>query len=700
MQDDQDFALPSLAPHLKLSHAPDEKGEPSYTLHNPVANTYFKIDWIAFECISRMPFQNTAQALKEAVESETTLKIGMDDIKGILSFLSSNGLLSLKDQQNQFLGIAKTPLWKNILHQYLYFSIPLFRPQNFLERTYPKIAWMFKPLFLKSCLVFLALMVLITLPRIDEFFHTFSNLFSAEGALGALLVFSFVKIVHEFAHAYTAVRYGVKVPHMGVAIILMYPVLYTETTGSWALSSRIARFHIGMAGVCAELCLAGFFLALWHIFPSGSMAQSLSFLVVSISLISSLLVNLNPFMRFDGYYMFSDMTGFDNLQTRSCNFARHALRKFLFGWNDPAPENLSAQDQKFLSAFGFALLTYRFFLFSGIALLVYHLFFQPLGFMLMMVELIWFIALPIWSEIKVWNKNKSRIFSSKRSLVPASMVFLGMLVFFMPWRTNITLPAVAHAGLYEVVYPPSPSRIVKIHVHEGSLVNKGDILAELDSPELDYNINEARQSLKKLEALSRRDNAMTSAPQGHNVSEVAIEKARLKLDAYIKQAQQLKIMASFSGVVRDFGLDVSEGRYIAPNEALFTLVDPQSTTINAYATEEEREKIAGANAATFTASFKPLKIESLSLARAADTGSTEIPWPELASIHGGPVPSDKGEDGVITTRRTLYEITAKASSPAPKQIERGYLKINAPRTSLFSIGINRLLATFRREGKV
>src|SRR5262249_7464436 len=148
--------------------------------------------------------------------------------------------------------------------------------------------------------------------------------------------------------------------------------LYTETTGSWALSSRRARFQIGMAGIFAELCLAGFFLLLWHLSPAGSLLQALSFLVVSISLIGSLLINLNPFMRFDGYYLLSDAMEFDNLQSRSCNFARHALRKFLFGWNDPPPENLPSHDQKFLIGFGFGLITYRFFLFMGIAILVYH----------------------------------------------------------------------------------------------------------------------------------------------------------------------------------------------------------------------------------------------------------------------------------------------------------------------------------------
>ena len=148
MQEERDFPLPSLAPHLKLSRAPDEKGEPSYTLHDPTANTYFKIDWIAFECISRMTVHGTALTLKDAIESETTLKITTSQIGDVITFLSKNALLSLKDQQISFKAGHKISLWKKIFHQYLYFSIPLFKPQVFLERTYPQIAWIYNPLFL------------------------------------------------------------------------------------------------------------------------------------------------------------------------------------------------------------------------------------------------------------------------------------------------------------------------------------------------------------------------------------------------------------------------------------------------------------------------------------------------------------------------------------------------------------------------
>ena len=620
-----DFTLPSLAPYLKLTRGPDAKGEPSWTLHNPVANTYFKLDWITFECLARFPLHKTAQSLKNAIESETTLKVSLAEIQEVVEFLQKNSLVALKDQIVSYRESTRQPLWKKLLHGYLYITVPLFKPQVFLEKIYPKINFLFSRIFLTAMMAFLAVMVIYTLPRLDEFLHTFSNLFSLEGAMAALIVLSFVKIVHEFAHAFTAVRYGVQVPHMGVAFIVMYPVLYTETTGSWQLSSRRARFHIGMAGVMAELCLAAIFLALWNISPSGSVGQTLSFLVVTVSLVSSLLVNLNPLMRFDGYYMFSDATGFDNLQTRSCNFARHTLRKILFNLNDAPPEDVSQKDAHFLTVFGFALLIYRFFLFLGIAILVYHIFFQPLGLFLMLVELGFFIILPIFSELKIWWEKREAIMAHKRSLIPACIILFALLVILLPWKTTTMLPAILHAAQHQVVYSPAPAEIISFSAEEGQEVKEGDVLAVLQSPDLENKLRLAKQELSKLETLRRRGQSDPALLADPALSEEAVEKARVKLRGFEEQKNRLTIKATFDGVIRDRNTEARAGRFIAITEPLFTLIDPASAEITAYADEDQRDKIITGNDAEFISDDRYMSLPDLKIDRVSQTGDSALP---------------------------------------------------------------------------
>lgn len=695
-----DFPLPALAPHLKLSRGPDAKGEPSWTLHNPISNAYFKLDWISFECLARFPLHRTAQSLKAAIEAETTLTITPEQISDVVDFLHKNALVSLKDQKISYRAALQQPLWKKILHGYLYITVPLFKPQAFLERTYPLIAPLFSRVFITGMMIFLGVMLVLTLPRADEFLHTFTNLFSLEGAIAGLLVLSFVKIVHEFAHAYTSVRYGVSVPHMGVAMIVMYPVLYTETSGSWALSSRRARFHIAMAGIIAELCLAAIFLALWHISPAGGTGQTLSFLVVAVSLISSLLVNLNPFMRFDGYYMFSDATGFDNLQGRSCAFARHALREILFDLRDPQPEDLPAADARFLTLFGACLLVYRFFLFVGIAVLVYHIFFQPLGLFLMLVELAFFIFLPILSELKIWWERRAEIMSRPRSLVPAGAILFLLLTILWPWRTATTIPAMMHAARHQVVFSSAPARIVSMSVEEGQAVKAGDILATLESPDLETNIRQARHDLQKLEILRSRGQSNPALLTEASLSEEAIEKARMKVTALEEQQERLRIKAPFDGVVRDKNVEAKPGRYIAVSEPLFTLIDPAATEITAYADENVRDKISIGSTARFFSDDRSVENDGLQIDFISQAGGNGLAWPELASVNGGPIAVDMTAEGQPVPRRSLYEIRATTSSAAPVQTERGYLRVGSPPSSIFMFWIKGLGSLFRQEGRL
>ncbi|NHW78486.1 site-2 protease family protein, partial [Escherichia coli] len=78
-----------------------------------------------------------------------------------------------------------------------------------------------------------------------------------------------VKSLHELGHAFTAARYGLHVPAMGVAFMVLAPILYTDVTDAWRLSSRRQRMAIHAAGVIVELALASIALFAWALLPDG-----------------------------------------------------------------------------------------------------------------------------------------------------------------------------------------------------------------------------------------------------------------------------------------------------------------------------------------------------------------------------------------------------------------------------------------------
>lgn len=122
----------------------------------------------------------------------------------------------------------------------------------------------------------------------------------------------------------------------GVAFVVMFPMFYTDVSDAWRVRSRTARLLVGSGGMMAELMLAAFALLAWSLLPEGPL-RTAAFLLSSATWLTTLAVNLNPLMRFDGYFILSDAWQVDNLQGRAYALCRWRLREALFGYGDPLP---------------------------------------------------------------------------------------------------------------------------------------------------------------------------------------------------------------------------------------------------------------------------------------------------------------------------------------------------------------------------
>lgn len=170
----------------------------------------------------------------------------------------------------------------------------------------------------------------------------------------------------------------------------------------------MAGDRIALAGVKVELSLAALATLTWSFLPDGPL-RTATVLLATTTWLTSLAVNLNPFMRFDGYYLLSDMLRMPNLQEGAFAQARWKMREWLFGWNAPAPEIFAARSHLGLTVYAFGTWLYRLVLYLSIAFLVYHFTIKLAGVLLMAVEVIWFIALPVAREGLLWWRARRNI---------------------------------------------------------------------------------------------------------------------------------------------------------------------------------------------------------------------------------------------------------------------------------------------------
>lgn len=696
--------LPLLREDLKIDKtASGNDGTPHWVIYDPLAHRFYKIGWTAFECLRRLKNCGNAEDIVRVVNAETALTIDTETVQDLSLFLVQNQLVQgstpqASVQYDRRARQKEKPFWRKVLHGYLFVTLPLFKPQNFLERSLPFVRPFLSQPFMMMMLFLLAAGLLMTFQRMDEFLHSFQNILNWNGAALIALTTIFVKTLHELGHAYTATKYGVKVPVIGLAFIVLYPVLYTETTGAWALTDRRKRVAIAAAGVLTEISLAAIALLLWHFLPAG-LGKSTAFFVALVSLAGSLLVNLNPLMKFDGYYLLSDALGIENLQDRACLWAKWRLRRMLWGWKDEAPEDISLRQQRFFQYFGFALWIYRLFLFMGIAWVVFALFFPPLNIFLMVVEIVWFIALPIWREVAVWWRQRDKSYRSLHSLISLCIMIGVLTVAIMPRSHKISVPAVLHSAAYTHLYTPVAGKLIEVNMTAGQQVEKGDVLAVIESSQLQQQITLTELDYQSLQKL--RDQQQILA-RDHPEQEPLTEKlaaAAQRLSDLREQQQRLVIKAGLSGILTDVEEELHQGRWINPVQRLGILVQPDILMVSGYIHENKREKVSYGSVGLFYPDTDFSKDFPVRLEKLADSSSDTLQWPELSAKFGGTIPTDETpEKAKLTARYGLYaaRFSVDADMKSPRVV-RGIVRLESSAESMVWVLWQRLIAFWKRE---
>jgi putative peptide zinc metalloprotease protein len=705
--------LPPLREDLQIEAGlPDDSGTPTWTIYDPPAHKYYRIDWTAFECLARFRNSQNAEELIRRVNEETTLNIDESVVKDLINFLSSHQLLRVNTPEavGRFGALRRaknSSAWKKALHGYLFFTVPLFHPQNFLESALPLVRPLLGQRFVMIMLIMLAAGLYLTAKRFDEFIGTFSAYFNLEGVLLVIITTIFVKALHELGHAFVATKHGVKVPVIGAAFIVMCPVLYTETTGAWQLSDRRKRVQIAAAGIMTEIALAAIALWAWHIFPEGP-GRSMAFFVAFVSLAGSLLVNLNPLMKFDGYYLLSDALGIENLQDRACAFAKWRLRRLLWGWRDEAPEELPLKRERFFQLFGFALWIYRFFLFAGIALLLHALFFPPLNVILMSIELGVFIGLPVWKEIRVWWKERHKMRRSLPAALTISAAVLLMLAFVLPVQGHVTVPAVMHNTPYAYIFPPVSGKIEALNIHPGKHVEKGEVLAVLISRKLEQQLSVKKLEFKKMTDTRRRVQASRSLSLELRTLDEKIDALHQKIEGLKSQKERLVLKAPFSGIAVDLLSDLHKGRYINEKQRIATLIRKESKAFAGYIDEQNRERLPPGSTGIFYPDISLLGLVKVKVSKIEENNTGTLAWPELATSYGGPLAIDTSSDNKtgnqsLVPRKSLYLVKVEPVPDENNQIRmpenmvRGVIKLEAQKQSPLLMFLKRLVSVFIRE---
>lgn len=693
---DSGMILMPLREDLRLHEAaPDKDGAPTWSIQDPLTNRFFRIGWLEFECLIRWTTGNPTQIAQEISET-TPLAIDTQQVEDFARFLERHQLLRPSPEAVRKLAIQSSqPGWRHWrwwLHHYLFIRIPLIHPDRWLKALLPYV----RPLFSTAGLSALALAgvlgIVLAARQWDTFTHGLTDILTPSGILGFLLALAISKTFHELGHALVATHYGVRVSHMGVALVVMWPMLYTDTGESWKLRSARQRLAISAAGIAVEMALAALSTLAWALLDDGPIRQAMLYMATTGWLLS-LALNASPFMRFDGYFILSDAIDFPNLHERAGAMARAALRRTLLGWPEPDPEPFPPQTRRFLVTFAFITWIYRLVVFLGIAVGVYLLFFKALGIFLFAVEIFWFVLRPLHTEFSVWRLRRHDIKMNRlRWMKFAGLIAL--IALMMPWAFDIHAPGVAYPEHRQLVFSPFPAQLSGLHT--AGAVKAGSALAQFEAPDLDAR---ATRTQALAQSLNQRLNGLVAEDDGIDKQQSVSERLAEQLTearGIQEESARLRVTAEFDGVWLDVDPLLQPGVWVDSKTQIGVLADLRSWVVDVYVEQSEVERIHVGAAARFRPEKHFFSMDAKVIA--IDTArSNRLSHLVLDSRHGGPIATQAGAREPMPVE-ALYRVRLALAEPlaAPREL-RGSASIDGARKSLAWDAVKHTAAVLIRE---
>jgi len=576
------------------------QSERSWIVKDPLALQYYRLRAPEHLVFSMLDGLTSLKQIQQSLTRQFPDRITrLADVQQLISSLNQQGLLvsitpgkagSLLERA----GKIQRQKAVKLLSSALSLRLPGVDPTRLLDRLYPRTKWMFSRWFtLLAAIVSLAAVALI-FANLDEFLRRlpeFQQFFALQNilAIGGLLIVT--KTIHELGHALFCKHYGGECHEIGFMFLVLMPAMYCDTSDSWKLPNKWHRMAIGAAGMYVEVLMAAVFTFVWW-YTNPGWLHYLSLNVMFLCSVSTLLFNGNPLLRYDGYYILSDLLEVPNMSQKSRSAMLSKLRVTLLGM-EPIPERQLPQQHRLLFAiYSLLSVVYRWFVLIMILWLLSEMFepygLQAVGHFLIGLSLVGLIGVPIWKLVKFFS-YPGKFRQVKKTKLMTSLVFAsGLLavVFLYPFAYDIDAHLVIQPADARRVHVSIPGILVDAKVQPGQSVQEGDVLARLHNANELVRVQQLKGRVAILEREIARLNQLTSITPLATTAVIArqteLRGTRQQLELQQKRAAMLEVKATQKGVVYP-PPNIPESRPTDPSElALWSGTPFDQTTEGAY----------------------------------------------------------------------------------------------------------------------
>jgi len=522
---------PRLRSHVRI-HRHHFRGQLWYVLQDRTSGRFVRFSPPAYLVISLMDGDLACTRLGDDVLTQ-------DEVIRLLAQLHRSDALhgdvppDIEEMSQRGAKQRRRKLTMSLLNP-MAIRLPLLDPDEFLGATLP-----FARVFLSwfGALAFLGIVGYALMlagahwPQLTG--NIVDRVLSAQNLAVLLVAYPFVKALHELGHGYAVKRWGGEVHEMGIMFLVFMPVPYVDASAAAAFRDKWRRVLVGAMGILVELFLAALALFVWLNVEEG-LVRAVAFNVMLIGGVSTLFFNGNPLLRFDGYYVLSDLLEIPNLGNRGNRYIGYLVQRYLFGIHDAESPATARGESGWLFVYAVASFCYRLFIVTVIALFVASRFFV-IGIVLALWAVTLMLVVPLAKQLwflltsPVLRRSRGRAFAVVAGVLATATVAL-MLVP-VPYRTVaegvVWTPgeAVVHAGAQGVVDT--------VLARPNARVSKGEPLLRMADPllegrvrVLEAKVTELRRRLAGIDLENRAEAKIIREQLSHARADLALARER------------------------------------------------------------------------------------------------------------------------------------------------------------------------------
>lgn len=545
----------------------ERASETSWIAKDPLSLAFVELSPVEFQVIQCFHSAATLYDVREAMESKFPERsFSFHDIQAMVMGLCGNGLLitSLPGAADRLSSNEKKRrwllLWKALTNIFA-IRLPGIYADKFLTAMYGKLFFLFSPWFFVLTLGVFCYSLLVVFAHWDEFVRKVPQLsffFGLDNLPYLLLVMLMTKSIHELGHGLACKHFKVDCPEIGVMLLFFLPAMYCDTTDSWRLKNKWHRVVIGVAGIYMELILASLAVIIWWN-TAENWLHYLAINIVFISSVSTVLFNANPLMRYDGYYVLSDIVEVSNLGSKASQAFWEVVRTRFLGYEAPNLIPKPRTEIFFLVLYAVSSFVYRMTVYCSMVWMVRDTFSMvELKSVAAVLIAIWILGMvfPLLVQFQQFLRKANFQQRPRMEFVLSSFIGIAAVVVFLayvPLPTTVWAPITIAPIACQTVSIEDDGLIELGSSEPGHPLNKGAKILRISNVERDIEVARVESEIEKfkgeLEILRLSPSISLFGGKTRGEIDAELTKAKRQRDILIEKLRRRDIVASMDGVL-------------------------------------------------------------------------------------------------------------------------------------------------------